>query len=226
MGPEEIAATLEDWSLAFVGSDAGEIALIPEKWRPIVLSADPEDRRRAALSLWNRGFLDLVPEFAEVLDAHCLDVRVGITDGAAVLVYVLETEDGELVSWVGYDPGTFEEPEFWGCFPAAVQVFLREVHAGFVSGSRYAFGVARPVAMGTLAELADFPEGIPGWEDGSRISSKRLLQITTDGGLLKFCLSPDLAVGQVALVYEGDVDPKEFGQELDELLMSRFAEPS
>lgn len=226
MGPAEIAATLEDWSLTFVTGDSGEAARIPRKWRPIVLSAEAEDRRRTALSLWNQSFLDLVPEFAEALNTHCVDVRVCLTDGSSVLVYVLETDDGELVSWVGYDPVTFEEPPFWESFPQAVQVFLREVHAGFVSGSREAFGVARPAAMGTVAELADFPEGVPGWEGESRISSTRLLEITTDGGLLKYCLSPDLEVGKVALVYEGDIDPKDFGPELDDLLMSRFEEPS
>ncbi|MFG2287610.1 hypothetical protein ACGFOU_16325 [Streptomyces sp. NPDC048595] len=226
MGPEEIAATLEDWSPTFVGGDSDETARIPEKWRPIVLSAEAEDRRRTALSLWNRGFLDLLPEFAAVLDEHCVDVRVCIADNTPALVYVLETDDGEPVSWIGYDPGAFQEPDFWESFPEAVKVFLREVHAGFVSASRDAFGVARPVDMGTLAELAGFPDGVPGWEGESRISSTRLLQITTDGGLLKYCLSPDLAVGKVALVYEGDIDPKDFGTEIDDLLMSRFEEPS
>ncbi|MGW1372996.1 hypothetical protein ACWD6P_01790 [Streptomyces sp. NPDC002446] len=226
MGPTEIAATVEDWSLTFVGEGSVEFSRIPEKWRPIVLSDDAESRRRTALSLWNQSFRELVPEFAEVLDAHCVDVRACITDDSPALVYVLETDDGELVSWVGYDPGTFEEPDFWECFPEPVQVFLRDVHAGFVSASRDGFGVARPSDMGTIAALADFPDGVPGWENEAGIASTRLLQITTDGGILRYCLSPDLAVGKVALVYEGDVDPKDFGQELDELLMSRYEEPS
>ncbi|MFJ6749141.1 hypothetical protein ACIQNI_13260 [Streptomyces sp. NPDC091266] len=226
MDSAEIAATLEEWSLTFVGDRSREAARIPEAWRPIALSAGAEDRRRTALSLWNQGFLDLLPEFAEVLHAHCVDVRACITDGSPVLVYVLETEDGDLVSWVGYDPATFEEPAFWESFPEAVRVFLRQVHAGFVSASRDSFGVARPAGMGTLAELSDFPDGVPGWEGASRLSSTRLLQVTTDGGLLKYCLSPDLAVGKVALVYEGDIDPKDFGQELDDLLMLRFEDPS
>ncbi|UQA96891.1 hypothetical protein [Streptomyces halobius] len=226
MGPDEIAATLDDWSLTFVGNDSDEISRIPEKWRPIALSADAESRRRTALSLWNQSFLDLLPEFAEVLNAHCVDVRVCMTDDSPVLAYVLETDDGELVSWVGYDPGTFEEPDFWESFPEPVQVFLRQVHAGFASASTDSFGVARPMEMGTIAELADFPDGVPGWDDDARIPSTRLLQITTDGGILKYCLSPDIAVGKIALVYEGDIDPKDFGQELDELLMSRFEDPS
>ncbi|QRX90510.1 hypothetical protein [Streptomyces noursei] len=225
MAPEEIAATLNDWSLTFVGAPCGEVARIPEEWRPIVFAAGPEERRRLALSLWNQGFLDLVPEFAEVLNTHCVDVRVGITDDSPVLVYVLETEERELVSWVGYDPGTFEEPEFWEIFPEAVQVFLREVHAGFVSQRREAFGVARPVDMRTVVELAGLPDGEPDGEGRARISARRLLKITTDGDRLKYCLSPDLAVGEVALVYGGAIVPKDLGQELDDLLISRFAEP-
>jgi hypothetical protein len=77
--------------------------------------------------------------------------------------------------------------------------------------------------MDTLANLSDWPEGIPDWE--ADIASTRLLQISTDGGILCYCLSPDLAPGQVALVYEGDVDPQDFGAELDQLMMSRLRRP-
>jgi hypothetical protein len=46
--------------------------------------------------------------------------------------------------------------------------------------------------------------------------------IATDGGLLRLCLSPDLAAGEVALVYECDVERRELGTEFDELMVSRL----
>jgi hypothetical protein len=76
--------------------------------------------------------------------------------------------------------------------------------------------------METLANLADHPEGIPGWDDDAEIPSTWLLSICTDGGILHYCLSPDLEPRQIAFVYEGDVDPLDFSAEFDELLMSRI----
>jgi hypothetical protein len=80
----------------------------------------------------------------------------------------------------------------------------------------------RPVHMQTIAEMADLPDGIPEWDEDAEIASTRLLVISSDGGLLYYCLSPDLDPGQVALVYEGDIDPKDFGSELDKLMMARL----
>jgi hypothetical protein len=220
---DEIASTLSRWSLTFVEPDSGEASLIPEPWQPIVRSPDRQTRQQTALALWNREFLDLVPRFAAALATRFVDVRACLTDDCPVLVYVAQADSGGHVSWVGYDPGTFgAPPPFWDSFPGSLQAFLREVHAGFVSGSRTSFGPLRPRDMDTLANLGDFPEGIPGWEDDADISSTRLLRITTDGGLLNYCVSPDLAPGQVALVYEGDIDPQDLGSEVDDLLMSRL----
>ncbi len=222
MDAVEIADSLGNWSLEFVEAGSEELVRIPEEWRPVVQSADPGTRRRVALSLWNQDFLDLLPEFATLLTSRCVDVRACVTDDSPVLVYVLETDTGAHVSWVGYEPGSFDEPTFWEVFPEPLQVFLREVHAGFASGDPLAFGVTRPRYMQTLAEVAEFPDGIPGWEENAGISSTRLLQITTDGGILSYCLSPDIGPGQIALVYEGDIDPMDFGRELDRLMMSRY----
>lgn len=220
MDEDGISATLHNWSLLFAGPE--NPSLVPEEWGPIVQSEDPQERCRAALSLWNDSCLDLLPRFADALRNRLTDVRVGFTDGCPVLVYAFRAGDGALVTWVGYHPSTFSEPRFWESFPQPLQEFLRTVHAGFTSGSRTSFGVARPVLMQTLAELADFPDGIPGWDDAADISSTRLLQICSDGGILYYCVSPDIERGSIALVYEGDIDPRYLGPELDDLMMSRL----
>jgi hypothetical protein len=224
--PAEIAATLEKWSLTFISPDSAEPPRIPERWMPIAISSDPQTRHRTALALWNQDLLDLLPRFAEALRSRFVDVRVAITDDVPVLVYVARADNGEYVCWIGYDPRSFGDlPQFWDSFPEPLQVFLRNVHAGFVSWSRLAFGPARPRHMETLAALADSPEGVPDWDEEADILSTRLLQISTDGGILGYFLSPDIAPGQVALVYEGDIDPQDFGAELDKLLISRLRRP-
>lgn len=224
IGDAQVERTLPEWSLAFVEPTAAQAAQLPEQWRPIALAADAGARCRLARSLWSRGFLAAVPRFAAALATRCADVRACIVHDCPALVYVMADDDGGHVSWVGYDPREFGPvPEFWQSFPASLRVFLREVHAGFVSGADGAsFGPARPVHMVSLARFAGFPEGIPGWDEDGRITSTRLLRITSDGGNLHYCLSPDLAPGDIALVYEGDIDPADFGTTLDELMMSRF----
>ncbi|MFD5465041.1 hypothetical protein ACFWIQ_19760 [Kitasatospora sp. NPDC127059] len=219
-----IARTLPAWSLAFVEPGSERIASLPERWRPIALADRPEARYRLARSLWNQDFLALLPRFAAAMDARCVDVRACLTDACAALVYVMADEGGGLVSWVGYDPRSFgPEPEFWPAFPEPLRDFLRGVHAGFVSGGDgTSFGLARPVHMTTLAEFADFPEGIPGWDE-DQIDSTRLLRVTSDGGNLHYCLSPELAPGEIALVDAGEVDPGDCGAALDELMVSHFA---
>ncbi|MBM0240276.1 hypothetical protein JNW88_29980 [Micromonospora sp. ATA32] len=73
-----------------------------------------------------------------------------------------EDDDGDLASWVGYDPRSFgREPPFWGSFPEPLQVFLRDVHAGFASWDMMSFGPARPVDMETVADLAHSPDASP-----------------------------------------------------------------
>ncbi|MEU7612573.1 hypothetical protein [Micromonospora sp. NPDC049204] len=222
--PVEVRVGLENWSLAFVGPDSAELSRIPAQWWPIARSTDPANRCRSAAALWNRGLLDLLPRFTEALRTRFVDVQAAITDDCPVLVYVGRADDGGSVGWVGYDPRSFgEPPPFWDSFPEPLRVFLREVHAGFVSGDRLSYGPVRPRHMETLADLSDWPEGIDGWE--ADIESTRLLQISSDGGLLSYCLTLDLRPGQVALVYEGLVGAKDFGSELDELLTSRLRHP-
>lgn len=73
--------------------------------------------------------------------------------------------------------------------------------------------------MQTIAARVGRPGGFPGWDEAAaaetgRIASNRLLCVTKDGGNLLFCVSPDLPVGQAALVYEGDIDPQDFGPAL------------
>ncbi|MEU8328383.1 hypothetical protein [Micromonospora sp. NPDC048839] len=220
--PAELADMLRDWTSDPVVVGVDDAAHLPGPWRSIVTATAPAERRETAVALWNAGFLRLVPRFAAVLRDRLVDVVPYRTADGPALVYVVRADDGHHVPWVGYDPRTFEQPQFWAAFPEPLQEFLRDVHAGFVSGERTGFGPARPEQMLTLAEMADYPDGIPGWDEDSDISSTRLLRISSDGGLLFYCLSPDLPTGEVALVYEGDVDPRDLGTELDELMTQRL----
>jgi hypothetical protein len=198
-------------------------AAVPPLWTDIVAATDPAERVRLAVARWNRDFLALIPTFADALRTRFVDVRHGTDGDLPVLVYVAESKSGGYVTWVGYDPATFgTEPKFWEHFPGPLRTFLRDVHAGFVSYSWMSFGPMRPDHMQTIAELADFPDGVPGFDDEAEIGSTRLLPLCNDGGLLYYCVSPELAAGRIALVYEGDVDPKDFGPEFDEMLTSRL----
>ena len=99
----------------------------------------------------------------------------------------------------------------------------------------------QPCDFQTFAEYAQWPEGIPGWMDGyedgydvdydggkfKRIESTRLVMFTKDLGHLTYCTSPDLQVGHITLVYQGDVDPpRDFGTELDRLMISHLDDVS
>ncbi|GAB3814700.1 hypothetical protein [Micromonospora zhanjiangensis] len=223
--PVEVAAALDGTPPTLVRPDSADLDRLPEPWLPIAHGTDPAARLATALALWNPGLLGLLPRFAEALRTRFVDVRTGIIDDCPVLLYAAPGDNGRLACWVGYDPGSFgDPPPFWDSFPEPLREFLRTVHAGFVSGSRLSYGPVRPRHMDTLADLSDWPDGIPDWE--ADIASTRLLQLCTDGGgILSYCLSPDLDPGQVALVYEGDVDPQDLGPELDQLLMSRLRRP-
>ncbi|HVV09522.1 hypothetical protein [Amycolatopsis sp.] len=214
----EITALLPEWPLRFVTEG------LPENWAEIARSGDAEERRLRALALWNRDLLDLVPGFAETAARTLVDVRTCIAWEKPLLVYVFDNgADGKL-AFAGWAPADTTEPRLWSSVPAPLRKFLREVHAGFVAADGESFGPLPPRSMRTLAELADSPDGDPDWdedaaEDGRPLST-RLMQIARNAGLIMHCVSPDLPPGQIALVYEGDVDPTDFGPAFDELLVT------
>jgi hypothetical protein len=219
-----IAETLPKWALEFVDAASPALGEVPEEWQPIARSGDAEERRLRAMALWNRDFLDLVPEFARTATTRLADVRACVAFETPLLVYVFDDGAGGWLSRVGWAPRDPTEPRLWSSVPAPLRTFLREVHAGFVGADGESFGPLPPRAMQTLAEIAESPDGDPDWdedaaEDG-RILSARLMQIARNAGLIMYCVSPDLPPGQLALVYEGDVDPVDFGPALDELLLS------
>jgi hypothetical protein len=220
------------WSVTFVEPGSADWSTVPEQWHGVALSPDPEARRLAALQLWNQDFLDMLPRFTAALTTHLADVRVCVVDSDCMLLYVLEFTDQQVIR-VGWDPRTFgQPPPFWESLPGPVRVFLQETHAGFTGPDQDSFGLVPPVYMVTLAYLADWPDGIPGWDEFpedegvERIPSTRLVRIGTDGGELHYCVSPDLPPGQIALVYEGDIDRQPFGPTLDELMIADFDDAS
>lgn len=189
-------------------------------WLPIASSADPADRRAAALTLWNDGFTRLLPNFMDVLRGRLLDVRICRLEDDLALVYLVRDDHGDPVAWVGWDPRSFgEAPALWDNLPATARAFLREVHAGFTGPDGESYGITRPRWMETYASRGGDPAGLPDWDEESPIPSTRLLVVTSNSTNLLYCVSPDLPAGQVALVYEGDVDAQDFGAELDELLV-------
>ena len=81
--------------------------------------------------------------------------------------------------------------------------------------------------MKTLAESAGPPMNETGWDVGYRdiqINSTRLLWLTRDSGELLYCTSPDIPPGNIALIYEGEIDDpvEEFWPALDNLLVERW----
>lgn len=217
---------IEGRSLSPVGPGSAALTQLPEQWRPVASSADPADRRTAALALWPRAFLGLVPGFARRLDGELTDVRACLSGTGPVLLY----QAGH-ATWIGSDPRRFTTPPpFWDRLPGPARDFQRGVHAGFTAPNGESYGLMHPAQLRTIAEIALSPAGIPGWDDaaaarpGGRIASNRLLPVTRDSGNLWMCVSPDLPEGKVALVYEGDVDPRDFTIAFDELLTRAFEE--
>ncbi|MFV8160642.1 hypothetical protein ACNQVK_00565 [Mycobacterium sp. 134] len=222
--------------------DSARAAEVPERWRGVLNGLSAEQRRRTALAHWHPDFLTMIPRFAQVLQEKLIDVRVFWIDNPKsrrfVLAYLVERNEDGYVCWMAWEPATFgDAPRFWDSFPAPMQKFLRHTHAGFTATDWESYGVMRPSDWETVAEYGGWPGGIPGWMDGyedgcdtgyrgekyRRIESTRLVVFAKDAGHLFYCTSPDLEVGQIALVYEGDVDPpKDFGGELDQLLMRRL----
>jgi len=212
---------LDGWDLR-----PAEPSALPQAWRPIAEATDPGARRTAALALWPADFLALTPEFAQRLHDRLTDVQPCLAGDEPVLIY-----QAEPAVWVGRDPRDFAgPPAFWDRLPRPAQDFQRTVHSAFTFPDRESYGLMHPAHQRTIAELARKPAGIPGWDEaaaarpGGRIASTRLLRITRDSGNLLFCVSPDLPEGQVATVFEGDIEPEDFGPAFDDLLVMAFEE--
>lgn len=240
---DQVAAELTSKGKAeLILPDSARAAEVPERWLGVLRGDSAEERRGVALSHWGDDFLEMIPQFAAVLRDQLIDVRVFWVDNPKsrffVLVYVVGYGEEGHVCWMAWDPASLgDTPRFWDTFPAPVQNFLRDTHAGFTATDWESYGVMRPSDFETFAEYGEWPDGIPGWmdayEDGydtgydgeryRRIESTRLVVFTKDAGHLFYCTSPDLEVGQVALVYDGDVDPpKDLGAELDQLMTRRL----
>ncbi|AKC39211.1 Uncharacterised protein [Mycolicibacterium phlei] len=188
----------------------------------IAASADPAQRVQLALARWNPDFLEMIPGFAAALHSRLRDVRVCYwRDEGPALLYFVEAADGEVVVWVGWDPRTFTgpTPPLWQTLPTPARGFLRDVHPGFTILDGESFGLAQPSYMSTFAAWAGWPTGIPDWDRPEVIASTDMLWLTTNGGDTAFCTSPHLAVGQVAVLFENDIDISDLGTELDQLML-------
>lgn len=215
------------WTQVAAGST--ELAQIPQNWRPIASAATSAERCRHALSLWGSDFMALLPGFTRRFQDKLTDVKVfrrelgGLPEH--VLIYVAgQARDGFPALWLGWDPAVLGQPEseFFGCFPAAVQAFLRYVHPGFTAQDWQSYGIRRPDMWESLDGYDWFPR-----ESFAAIGSEpsQLMWFTKDSGQLYYCVNSSLPSGRVTLAYEGSFDPpSDFATELDELLTRRWDE--
>ncbi|MCZ8380081.1 hypothetical protein O6P37_14505 [Mycobacterium sp. CPCC 205372] len=223
---EALAAAMPWETEPFTILEPGEQtrAATPQAWWPIVESSDPQDRRQAALALWNDDFLSLIPNFAQALHDDLVDVRVVAHPwiGAASLDYVVAASAGEGYGvWMGEDPATFgdDDPPLFDSLPPPVQTFLRRVHAGFTTWDRESCGLTPPSIMNTLAAYWGDPE------DSARIEwyeteaeapeMRRLLRVTGRGPHGDLLTSPDLPADSAVTYFEPDFELKPFGESLD-----------
>lgn len=217
-----VTNTLLGLNLTLIEARSADLPRLPNQWQPIVPEADPQTRLAAALALWNAPLLEALPQFAGVLRTRFTDVRPCLADGEPGLLYLAKGRDGNQLCWIGLDPASFVEPRFWEHFPEPLQMFLRHVHAGFTSVGPIDFGPMHPRYMQTIAEMAGDPDGLADWDEVQEIASTRLLRVTSNGGWVHYCVSPELETDQLAIVFEGDIDPTHYGTALDELLMRRL----
>ncbi|HSV67502.1 MAG TPA: hypothetical protein VLJ59_16555 [Mycobacteriales bacterium] len=221
----EVATTLGRGPAVFIDSASPLFSQVPDRWRSIAAAGQPQDRCTTALSLWNTDFCALVPRFSAALATKLVDVRVCHLRGEWVLVYVAPAFAEPHATWIGHLPAdTQTPPASWSLLPEPVQDFLSTVHGGFTAPDGESYGVIRPSDMVSYVRWAtgsDEPD--PDWDEGQPLSSARMTFIGKDGGLTHYCVSPDLPPGQVALVYEGEIDPGlQFGPALDDCMMGRF----
>ena len=99
--------------------------------------------------------------------------------------------------------------------------FLSDVHPGFTMLDGESFGLAQPSYMSTFATWAGWPDGIPDWDDRQDvIAPTNMLWLTGNGGDTAVCSSPELTVGQAAVLFENDFTVTELGPELDRLMLT------
>jgi hypothetical protein len=208
--------------LELVGDD---LTSVPEQWWPIVAAGDARTRCAYALALWNEDFVAMLPTFWATMRDRLLDVRVAGYLGEAALIYVSLTSEGTVFSYAGWDAATFGDvmPPFWDHFPEPFQRFLTDVHAGFGTMPDGYAGPSRPRYMETLAAWVGEPDGFPGYDEGQAIPSTRLCLIADWGNhVMLYAVSPDVPIGRIVPLYEGDQEPAEFGEEMDSLLHRSF----
>ena len=210
---------LADWALMPAPQDR-----LPGPWRGLLTAATAADRRRIALARWPAPVTGALPRFVDALAERLTDVRPALSGGTPVLVYLARGDDGGPRAWVGFAPRRPDgpPPRFWSAVPAALRAFLEQVHAGFVAADGESYGPLPPRLMRTLADRAATTVAVPGGDTEGRIPPDRLVRVATNGALLDYCASPDIPEGQLALVYEGDIDLQEAGAALDALMLSGF----
>jgi hypothetical protein len=213
---------LADWELQAIEEEQ-----LPAPWRVLTSTPEATDRCRLALAEWPAQVMNALPRFAAALTEQLTDVQPALCGTTPVLVYLARGSDGGPRAWIGFPPlpTAWSAPWFWPAVPTFLRVFLERSHAGFVAADGESCGPLPPKLMRTLAERAGAPDGIPGWDGEGRISSTRLVRVATNGALLDYCVSPDLAEERIALVYEGDIDPQDASAALDALMINGFAVP-
>lgn len=222
---DALAAAVADWpfpQVRILHPSPATRDSIPDTWWVVAESNDPEERKRAALALWNHDFLALIPRYTDALRAALVDVRVAQHEflDAPSLDYVLRTDEGELRVWTGEDPRTFgdTEPPLFAAVPGAVATFLRQVHAGFAMFDGETSGLAARSAMTTLAARwgrPDTNEILDWFESETFPGTQRLLFLTGDGDDTALFVSPDLPAETAVTYYEPDFELKSFGEALD-----------
>lgn len=198
-------------------------ARIPESWWPVAESTDPDARKSAALAPWNTDFLELIPRYARALRTALVDVRVAQHSwlSAPSLDYVLRRFDGELVVWVGEEPRlTGPAPPLFDSVPAAVRMFLRQVHAGFSTYDGVSCGVNSPSDMTTLAAYWGRPERneVVDWDEDHEFPGSQRLLLVTSNDTAHLFTSPDLPADTAVTYFEPDYEIQPFGPALDTFL--------
>jgi hypothetical protein len=197
-------------------------AQLPQSWWPISESDDPEERKHTALALWNIEFLDLIPRFAHALHNGLIDVRIVKHQWIETpsLDYIIAAGNSYGV-WIGENPATFGDqiPPLFESLPQPVQVYLRQVHAGFTTWDRESCGLTPPSLMKTLASHWGDPddESMVEWYEDTYDppAFRRLLRVTGRGPHADLLVSPDLPAGTAVTYFEPDFELKQFGESLD-----------